>query len=79
METRRQGLTMITALCVLIAVVLIIQLWLVAAALDALLSADTGVLVPSAVVSLALFLLNAGLLWYVVTFDERVRRSSSDE
>jgi pilus assembly protein TadC len=79
METRRQGLTMITALCVLIAVVLIIQLWLVAAALDALLSADTGVLVPSAVVSLALFMLNAGLLWYVVTFDERVRRSSADE
>jgi hypothetical protein len=79
METRRQGLTMITALCVLIAVVLIIQLWLVAAALDALLSGETGVLTPSAVVSFALFILNAGLLWYVVTFDERVRRSSPDE
>jgi hypothetical protein len=79
METRRQGLTLITALCMLIAVVLIIQLWLVAAALDALLSGDTGVLIPSVAVSFALFALNAGLLWYVVTFDERVRRSSPDE
>jgi hypothetical protein len=79
METRRQGLTLITALCLLIGVVLIIQLWLVAAALDALLSGETGVLVPSALVSLALFLLDAGLLWYVLTFDERIRRSSPDE
>jgi hypothetical protein len=78
METRTQGLTLITALCVLIGVVLIIQLWLVAAALDALLGGDTSVLMPSALVSLALFVLNAGLLWYVLTFDERVRRSSPD-
>jgi hypothetical protein len=79
METRKQGLTLITALCLLIGVVLIIQLWLVAAALDALLGGDTSVLAPSAVVSLALFVLNAGLLWYVLGFDERVRRSSADE
>jgi hypothetical protein len=78
-ETRKQGLTMITALCVLIGVVLIIQLWLVAAALDALLGGDTSVLAASAVVSFALFVLNAGLLWYVLTFDDRVRRSSPDE
>lgn len=79
METRRQGLTLITALCLLIAVVLIVQLWLVAAALDALLSGEIGVLVPSALVSLALFVFDLGLLWYVLTFDERVRRSSPDE
>jgi hypothetical protein len=78
METRKQGLTLITALCLLIGVVLIIQLWLVAAALDALLGGDTGVLVPSAVVSFALFVLDVGLLWYVLTFDERVRRSNPD-
>jgi hypothetical protein len=78
METRKQGLALITALCLLIGVVLIIQLWLVAAALDALLGGDLGVLVPSAVVSFALFMLVVGLLWYVLTFDERVRRSSPD-
>lgn len=79
METRRQGLSLVTALCLLIGVVVIIQLWLVAASLDALLSGDTGVLWPSAVVSLVLCALNAGLLWYAFDFDGRVRRSSPDE
>jgi hypothetical protein len=79
METRQQGLTLITALCLLIGVVLVIQLWLVAAALDALLGGETSVLFPSALVSLAMFAFNAGLLWYVLTFDERVRRSNPDE
>ena len=79
METRRQGLTLITALCLLIGVVVIIQLWLLAAAVDALLSNEIGVLLPSALVSAALFALNGGLLWYVVSFDERVRRSQPDE
>jgi hypothetical protein len=75
METRRQGLTLITALCVLIGVVVVIQIWLMAAAVDALLSEDRAVLLPSALVSAALLGLNGGLLWYVLSFDERVRRS----
>lgn len=79
METRKQGLALITALCLLIGVVLIIQLWLVAAALDALLSEDLGVLIPSTLVSGALFAVNAALLWYAWSFDERVRRSQPDE
>jgi hypothetical protein len=78
-ETRRQGLALLTALCLLIGVLIIIQLWLVAAALDALLSGAVGVLLPSALVSGALFAANVGLLWYVLTFDERVRRSQPDE
>ena len=76
METRRQGLTLVTAICLLMGVLLIIQLWLVSAALDALLSDDIGVLIPSAAVSAALAAVNAGLLWYVFTFD---RRAPADE
>jgi hypothetical protein len=79
METRRQGLTLITALCLLIGVVVVIQLWLMAAAVDALLSEDRAVLLPSALVSAALLALNGGLLWYVLSFDERVRRSRPNE
>ena len=79
METRRQGLTLLTALCLLMGVLLIIQLWLVAAALDALLSGDTGVRVPSAVVSAALLAVNAGRLGYALAFDERMRRSRPRE
>ncbi|MGE5245970.1 MAG: DUF6755 family protein [Betaproteobacteria bacterium] len=74
METRQQGTTLFSALLVLIATLVVIQLWLVAAALDALLAGDTAILVPTALASLALFLVSAGLLWYVVAFDERLRQ-----
>jgi hypothetical protein len=52
----------------------VIQLWLLAGALDALLGGDTSVLVPAAVASFVLFLLCGGLLWHVRNFDERERR-----
>ena len=43
----------------------VIQLWLVAAALDALLARQFAVLVPTAIASGVLFALSGGLLWYV--------------
>lgn len=73
-ETRAQGLSLMTAICLLIGVLLVIQLWLVAAALDALLSSEKGVLVPAGIASLVLFLANAGLLLFVEGFDRRVTR-----
>jgi len=73
METRQQGTTLFSAILVLIATLVVIQLWLVAAALEALLARDIGVLVPTAAASAALFLMSAGLLWYVIAFDERLR------
>jgi hypothetical protein len=74
METRQQGSTLFSAVLVLIATLVVIQLWLIAAALDALLAHDRGVLVPTAMASIALFLLSAGLIWYVVSFDARLRQ-----
>lgn len=73
METVKQGTTLFTAICVLIGTLVIIQLWLVAAALDALLAGQTGILGPAALASLALFALNGGLLLYIVRFDQRLR------
>jgi len=73
METRQQGTTLFSAILVLIATLVVIQLWLVAAALEALLARDIGVLVPTAVASAVLFLMSGGLLWYVVAFDARLR------
>lgn len=74
METVKQGTTLFTAICVLIGTLVVIQLWLVAAALDALLGGQTGVLVPAAIASVALLAINGGLLLYIIRFDERVRR-----
>ncbi len=73
METRQQGSTLFSAVLVLIAILVVIQLWLVAAAVDALMARQTTVLVPTAVASSALLVLSAGLLWYVVSFDARLR------
>lgn len=74
MATRQQGSTLFSAILVLLATLVVIQLWLVAAALDALLAGQTAALVPAAVASGALFILNGGLLWYVISFDAQLRR-----
>ena len=74
METREQGSTLFSAVLVLIALLVVIQLWLLAAALDALLARELGVLAPTAVASIVLLAMSAGLLWYVVTFDARLRQ-----
>jgi hypothetical protein len=73
-----QGLTLFTAILWLIGIVVIIQLWLVSAALEALLGGDRQVLTPAAIASFVLFLLNGGLLLFVIRFDRRVRRSAVD-
>ena len=74
METRQQGSTLFSAVLVLIALLVVIQLWLVAAALDALFARELAVLVPTAIASGMLFVLSGGLLWYVVSFDKRLRQ-----
>lgn len=73
MDTPRQGLPLFTAICVLIGTLVVIQLWLLAAALDAMLGGHTTVLFPAAAVSIVLFTVNGGLLLHVRNFDRRVR------
>ena len=75
MADRRQGLALMTALCVFIAVLVVIQLWLVAAALDALLGGEKAVLLPAAIASVVLFALNAAMLIYAFDFDRRIGRA----
>jgi hypothetical protein len=72
-NTLRQGLSLFSAICVLIGTVVVIQLWLLAAGLDALLSGDRQVLLPSAAASFALFVVDAGLLRLVRNLDRQVR------
>ena len=73
METRQQGATLFSAVLALIGILVVIQLWLVAAAVEALMARQTTVLVPTAITSTVLFVLSGGLLWYVVSFDARLR------
>ncbi len=66
-----------TAICAFIAVLLVIQIWLVSAALEALLSNDRGVLIPAAIASLVLFAINGGMLVHAVRFDDGLRKAAS--
>lgn len=76
-DRSHQGITLMTAICAFMAVMLIIQIWLVSAALEALLSHDRAVLLPAALASLVLFAINGGLLLHAMRFDDGLRKASS--
>jgi hypothetical protein len=73
METRQQGSVLFAGVLILIGTLVIIQLWLLTAALEALLAETYDVLIPAAVASGVLLGVNALLLRYVVSFDARLR------
>ena len=73
MRTREQGSVLFAGVLVMIATLVIIQLWLLTAALEALLAQTYDVLVPAAIGSFVLLAANALLLRYVITFDAAVR------
>ena len=73
METRKQGSVVFNAVLVLVGTLIIIQLWLVAAGLDAHLRGQRSVPIAAAAASVALLGVNAGLLGYVVRLNRRIR------
>jgi hypothetical protein len=72
-ETRSQALPLFTAACVLIGVLVVVQLWLLAASLESMLAGDAAPAVPATIASAAILATNAGLLRGVVALDRRVR------
>ncbi|MEP7125350.1 MAG: DUF6755 family protein [Byssovorax sp.] len=76
-DRSHQGTTLMTAICAFIAMLLGIQIWLVSAALEALLSHDRAVLIPAALASLGLFAINGGLLWTALRYDAGQRMAAS--
>lgn len=73
---RDQGLTLFSGILLLVGTVVIVQLWLVTAALEALLSGHTRVLIPAALASLALTGINGGLLFFVERLDRKIRKAA---
>jgi hypothetical protein len=70
--SKQQGITLFASICMLIGTLIVIQLWLVAASLDALYSNQTDALFPAATASTVLFLINFGLLRFVLSFDRKL-------
>ncbi|HWR37496.1 MAG TPA: DUF6755 family protein [Clostridia bacterium] len=76
---RRQGTTLFTAILILVASVVVVQLWLLTVSMEALLAGQTRTLVPAALGSTLLLAINAGLLRYVFRFDANIERTSREE
>jgi len=68
-----QGTAVFTALLALVGVDLVVQLWLLAASVDAMLRHNGHIPLVAAIASVLLFLVNGGLLLYVFRFDRKMR------
>jgi hypothetical protein len=71
--TREQRITIIYGMLAFILILVILQLWLFTATMNAFLGGDEAVIWPAAAASIFCLLLNAGLLRYLY-YIERVRR-----
>ena len=70
----RRGLTAIDGAIAMIAVLLIVQMWLLTATLEAYLGGHRGPALPAALVSLALFAACFGLYLFIERVDRAWRR-----
>jgi len=71
--SREQRTTIVYGMLAFVLMLVILQLWLLTATMNAYLGGDASVIWPSAAVSLVCLLLNAGLLRYLYHVD-RTRR-----
>ena len=69
--TRDQRLTIVNGMLAFVLVLVVLQLWLLTATMNAYLGGDYSVVWPSAGASLACLLLNAGLLRYLYYIERR--------
>ena len=65
----KQRGTIVSGILSIILVLVILQLWLLTATMNAYLGGESGVVVPAALASLLCLALNLGLLWYLVKLD----------
>jgi uncharacterized protein DUF6755 len=66
---RHQKKTILSGVLCFVMILVILQLWLLTATMNAYLGGDESVLVPAALASMACLGLNLGLLWYVYALD----------
>lgn len=78
MSIRSQGTTLFTAILILVASTVVVQLWLLTVSMEALLAHETRILIPAAIGSTVLLVINAGLLRYVFRFDDEVQRRQQE-
>lgn len=69
--TREQKITIVYGILCIVIVLVVLQLWLLTATMNAYLGGDTGVIWPALISSLVCFLLNLGLLRHLYAMEGR--------
>ncbi len=67
--TRDQLLTIVYGILAVVLILVVMQLWLLTATMNAYLGGDTAVVWPAAAASFVCFLLNLGLLRYLYALE----------
>lgn len=69
--SRRQKTTMVFGILSLVVMLVVLQLWLLTATMNAFLAGQERVIIPAAVASILCFALNAGLLSYIYRMERQ--------
>ncbi len=75
---RKQGLTAIDGALALIALLLIVQMWLLTATLESYLAGHHEVALPAAIISGLIFLVCGGLYLFVARIDSEARQAREE-
>ena len=69
--TRQQKTTIVLGILAIVLMLVVLQLWLLTATMNAFLAGQERVIVPAAIASIVCFALNAGLLSYIYRMERR--------
>lgn len=69
--SRSQKTTIIYGILCIVVLLVVLQLWLLTATMNAFLGGRDVVIIPAGIASTVCFALNAGLLWYVYAMERR--------
>lgn len=69
--SRQQKTTIVFGILSIVLMIVVLQLWLLTATMNAFLAGQAHVIIPAAVASIVCFALNLGLLVYVYKLERR--------
>ena len=69
--SRQQKMTIVFGILSIVLIIVVLQLWLLTATMNAFLGGEDGVVLPAAIASAVCFGLNAGLLRYIYLMERR--------
>ena len=69
--SRKQKTTIVFGILSIVVMIVVLQLWLLTATMNAFLAGQERVIIPAAIASIVCFALNAGLLRYIYRMERR--------